>query len=91
MKHTKVDDMRVSISKNKQKANVDGIINIIQQKNRVIQDIIRNTILSISRNRTEEIFSNNDSILSVSILTELYGKTNNIQTRRYYHVSPENN
>jgi len=80
MKHTKVDDMRVSISKNKQKANVDGIINIIQQKNRVIQDIIRNTILSISRNRTEEIFSNNDSILSVSILTELYGKTNNIHT-----------
>jgi len=75
-----VDDIQVSISKSKQKANVDGVINIIQQKNIVIQDIIRNTILSISRNTSDEIFSNNDSILSISILTELYGKTTDLHT-----------
>ena len=46
----------------------------------IIQDIIRNTILSISRNKSDEIFSNNDSILSISILTELYGKTTNLHT-----------
>jgi len=71
MKQKNVDDIQVSISKSKQKANVDGVINIIQQKNIVIQDIIRNTILSISRNTSDEIFSNNDSILSISILTDI--------------------
>ena len=80
MKHKKMDDIQVSISKNKQKTSVDGVINIIQQKNMIIQDIIRNTILSISRNKSDEIFSNNDSILSISILTELYGKTTNLHT-----------
>ena len=80
MKQKNVDDIQVSISKSKQKANVDGVINIIQQKNIVIQDIIRNTILSISRNTSDEIFSNNDSILSISILTELYGKTTDLHT-----------
>jgi len=78
MKRNKVGGIHDSISRNKQKQNVDGIIKIIQNKNIIIQDIIRNTILSISHNKAEEIFSNNDSILSISILTDLYERTTNI-------------
>ena len=48
----------------------------IKNKINYIQDIIRNTILSIKINK--EIFSNNDITLSISILTELYEKTKEI-------------
>jgi len=37
-----------------------------------LQEVIRNTILSIKNNKIKDIFSNNDAILSVSILTDLY-------------------
>jgi len=78
MKHKSNENIQLSISKTNQKENVDGIINILHNKNNTIQDIIRNTILSINHNKTNEIFSNNDSMLSISILTNLYSKTNTI-------------
>jgi len=51
----------------------------IVEKSKRIQDIIKNTILSIKSNKNKDIFSNNDAILSINILTELYEKTCLIQ------------
>jgi hypothetical protein len=42
------------------------------------QDIIRNTIISIKKNKILEIFSNNDANLSITLLNELYQKTTHI-------------
>ena len=78
MKKKTDENIQLSILKTKHKHNLDGITEILHNKNIIIQDIIRNTILSINIKKTEGIFSNNDSILSVSILTDLYNKTNNI-------------
>jgi ATP-dependent Lon protease len=50
----------------------------IEEKVIYIQEIIRDTISSIKRNKEHEIFSNNDANLSISVLTELYEKTNEI-------------
>jgi ATP-dependent Lon protease len=46
-----------------------------------IREIIRNTIISIKSNKIIEIFSNNDTNLSISILNDLYEKTNDIQKK----------
>ena len=81
MKPKSTENIQLSISKTKHKHNLDGITNILHNKNIIIQDIIRNTILSINRNKTNEIFSNNDSMLSISILTNLYSKTNTINNQ----------
>ena len=48
----------------------------IEEKITYIQEIIRNTISSIKLNKEHDIFSNNDANLSISVLTELYEKTN---------------
>jgi hypothetical protein len=48
----------------------------IEEKIIYIQEIIRNTISSIKINKEHDIFSNNDANLSISVLTELYEKTN---------------
>jgi hypothetical protein len=50
----------------------------IRDKIKYIQEIIRSTILSIKRNKEIEIFSNNDTTLSISVLLELYEKTTSI-------------
>ena len=49
--------------------------NFISEKIIYLQEIIRNTIISIKSNKNNEIFSNNDTIISISILNELYEKT----------------
>ena len=53
----------------------------IKEKNEYIQNIIRNTIISIKKNKMYEIFSNNDASLSINILNELYEKTNEITNK----------
>ena len=50
----------------------------IEEKIVYVQEIIRNTIISIKKNKKNEIFSNNDANLSISVLTELYERTNEI-------------
>lgn len=47
----------------------------ITDKNTYLQDIIRNTIISIRYNNQREIFSNNDTILAISLLTDAYHKS----------------
>lgn len=47
----------------------------IIDKNLYLQEIIRNTILSIRAKNQIEIFSNNDTLLAMSLLTETYHKT----------------
>ena len=77
MKGKKQNDILGNISTNIQKESTN-IKHILITKIEYIQEIIRNTILSIKRNKTEEIFSNNDSVLSTSILVELYEKTDTL-------------
>ena len=50
----------------------------ILEKTIYIQEIIRNTILSIKKNKRLEIFSNNDATLSINMLSELYVKTTTV-------------
>ena len=57
------------------KMDDDKIVKIIEEKRKRIQDIIINTILSIKNNKNKDIFSNNDAILSTTLLTELYERT----------------
>ena len=47
----------------------------INEKIKNIQEIIRNTIVSIKKNTYYEIFSNNDANLSITVLNDLYVKT----------------
>ncbi len=48
---------------------------LVNEKLDYIQDIIRNTILSIQYYKKLEIFSSSDCVLSVSLLNELFDKT----------------
>jgi len=61
--------------------DITNIIEFIVEKNVYIQEIIRKTIISIKKNKLYEIFSNNDISLSISVLTELYEKTREIDIK----------
>ena len=50
----------------------------INEKIVYLQEIIRKTILSIKKNKQNDIFSNNDTNLSITVLTDLYQKTTEI-------------
>jgi len=56
----------------------NDLYNFIEEKVTYIQEIIRNTISSIKIHKEHNIFSNNDANLSISVLTELYEKTNDV-------------
>jgi ATP-dependent Lon protease len=56
----------------------NNINKFIEEKILYIQEIIRNTILSIKNNTHFEIFSNTDANLSITILNDLYLKTKEI-------------
>jgi ATP-dependent Lon protease len=60
------------------KHEVNDLKTFIREKNAYIQEIIRNTITSIKMNKQYEIFSNNDTSLSINILNELYQKSREI-------------
>lgn len=53
----------------------NNLAEFVCEKTRCIQEIIRETILSISHKKQYDIFSNNDISLSLKILNELYEKT----------------
>ena len=59
--------------------DINDIKTFIKEKNVYIQEIIRNTIISIKKNKNHEIFSNNDVTLSINVLNELYDKTREIE------------
>ena len=59
----------------KNKLNSDDIEKTVNEKVIFLQNIIRNTIISIKNNKFKKIFSNNDAILSISLLTDLYENT----------------
>jgi len=63
----------------------------ICEKINYLQEIIRNTIISIKRNREMEIFSNNDANLSISVLLELYEKTTTISSQISINNSSKTN
>ena len=81
MKHKTNDNIQHCILKTKLNQDRNDLTSILHNKNTIIQDIIRNTILSINQNKSEGLFSNNDSLLSISILTDLYNKTNTINNQ----------
>lgn len=77
--------MNKEIIKNNAKIKNDVIDNgdtyrFIHDKIRYFQEIIRNTILSIQKYKTFELFSNSDLNICVQSLYDLYEKTNEITT-----------
>ena len=58
--------------------DINDLKDFIKEKNKYIQEIIRNTIISIKKYKNLEIFSNNDSSLAINVLNDLYKKTNEI-------------
>uniref|UniRef100_A0A6C0IPL0 Lon proteolytic domain-containing protein n=1 Tax=viral metagenome TaxID=1070528 RepID=A0A6C0IPL0_9ZZZZ len=75
------------LKKNKSVKKKSDYEDFITEKLMYIQTIIQNTILSIKDNIKNDLFSNNDSILPINVLTELYGRTikisNKIKNRSY--------
>ena len=71
--------------KNTIKINIDThqktiyeINQLIQDKIKTIQNIIKNTIVSINQYKKYEIFSNSDVVICITTLVELYDKTKTI-------------
>ena len=65
--------------KNNNDKNNTNIQEFIHEKNIYIQEIIENTIISIQQHKKNNLFSENDVNLSVSILLDLYEKVNTIE------------
>ena len=61
----------------------DNLKEIVLEKSNRMQNIIRNTILSIKTNKNNDIFSNNDTILSISILTDLFEKVSLVSNEKH--------
>jgi len=57
---------------------ISDLHEFIKEKNSQIQTIIRSTIISIKKHKNNEIFSDNDVVLSINILNELYEKTKDL-------------
>jgi len=55
-----------------------GVVQFITTKIMYIREIIQNTILSIQMHRILDIFSDNDTKLSITVLTELFEQNENI-------------
>jgi ATP-dependent Lon protease len=53
----------------------NNLTEIVKEKNIRVQNIIRDTIVSIKSNKPYDIFSNNDIALSLNILNDLYKTT----------------
>ena len=58
-----------------QSDNIKNIIRIITDKIGYIQEIIRNTMSSIKKNKKDGIFSENETTLSINVLCDLFEKT----------------
>jgi len=58
---------------------LNNFAEFIKEKTEHVQNIIRNTIISIKMNKLYGIFSNNEITLSINILNELYENTLHIE------------
>jgi hypothetical protein len=67
---------------------ITEITRLIDEKVRYIQEIIRNTILSVNHYKKCDIFSNSDVVICVNTLVDLYDKTV-ILLKKIVHI-PEN-
>ena len=61
--------------------NTGDITHIIRNKIASIQEIIQKTILSVSRNKRWDLFSNSDYVICISSLNELYEKTQTLLSK----------
>ena len=59
-------------------SNNNNIEIFIKNKSIYIQQIIRDTIITIIRHNTEKLFSNSDTKLAIPILNNLYSDTETI-------------
>ena len=66
--------------KTNNKKNID-YEKFIKEKGSYIQSIIRKTISSIKEQLKNDLFSNNDTSLSINVLSDLYEKTNKINQK----------
>jgi PDZ domain-containing secreted protein len=69
----------------------NNLAEFVKDKTHYIQEIIRETIISILRKKKNDIFSNNDISLSINILNELYEKTKTIQNDDQVESTNEKN
>ena len=60
-------------------SNNNAMKTFLFNKLKYIQTILKNTIISIKRNQQNRLFSDNDKNLSITILIELYQKTDEIE------------
>jgi len=61
--------------------SADELHKFIDEKNIYLQEIIRNTIISIRSKNQLDIFSNNDTLLAMNLLKETYYKTMDIERK----------
>jgi len=71
----------IKLKNDMEERGLSNISEFIIEKNSYIQEIIRKTIISIKKNKLYEIFSNNDTTLSINVLSELYEKTKYIDVK----------
>lgn len=73
--------------------NFTEIFTLIKEKVECIQDIIRNTIISIEKYKKYDIFSNSDTNICIYTLNALYEKTTQImdKNKSYMHKHTHSN
>jgi len=84
-KKTVPKQMGVKINIDTHQKTIVEIKGLIEEKIFYIQDIIRNTILSINYYKKCDIFSNSDVVICTTTLVELYDKTVQI-LKRLIHI-----
>ena len=70
-KKTKEHNNSLVLKKVIENKKISDLHEFIKDKNSQIQTIIRSTIVSIKRHKNNEIFSDNDVVLSINILNDL--------------------
>lgn len=76
----------ISISKNNENS-ITNMIKFMNDKIKYIQTIIQNTILSINNHKKNNLFSENDINLSVSLLIDEYTKTKTLYDKLQENIT----
>ena len=75
MNKTKIKKDKMDIKNDIECNASNDLYSIIQTKTEYIQEIVRKTVISIEKNKKNEIFSNNDIISCINYLHQLYQKS----------------